>query len=125
MVNKFNETVMADRLVTERYIASGIRGFRRGRGRTPPPPENHKAIGFLAILARIRWKITKPPGHHSMLGHHRLASEMSFRWWADEGPLLVLFGSSHSSLYKLKKAKKKKTQKNKQKKPTLSEMDHL
>ena len=30
-----------------------------------------------------------------MLGHHRHASEMGFRWQADDGPLLVVFGSPH------------------------------
>ena len=29
-----------------------------------------------------------------MLGHHRQASEAPFRWRANDGPLIVVFGSS-------------------------------
>ena len=41
------------------------------------------------------WKITLPalPNQHSMLSDHRPTSE-TFRWWTDDGPLLLLFGSS-------------------------------
>ena len=53
-----------------------MRESRGGIGvRNPPPPlENHKALGFLAKLVRIPWKITKQPGQHLMVGHHRPAS---------------------------------------------------
>ena len=47
---------------------------------TPPPLKNYKAIGFLAILVQIYWKITKLPSHHSMLGQHQHASETPFKW---------------------------------------------
>ena len=50
------------------------------------------------------------PSQHSMLGHHRQASETPFQWrfagGADNGPLLVEFGSSP---HQLKKKQKKKT----------------
>ena len=72
-------------------------GIQRGGGTggpDPPPLKNHKNIGFLGP-----WKITKLPSQHSMLGHHRPASEtpMAFHWRADDGLLLVLFGSSFPS----------------------------
>ena len=50
------------------------------------PLKYHKIFGFLGILVRIPYKITKLPSQHSMLGHHRHASET---------PLLVVFGSTH------------------------------
>ena len=31
-----------------------------------------------------------------MLGHHRHASEMAFRWRADDGPLIVVLDSFYS-----------------------------
>ena len=46
----------------------------------PPPPINHKAIGFLCNTGSEPWKITKLPNQHSILGHHRLASETPFKW---------------------------------------------
>ena len=63
----------------------GVGGVRN------PPLENHKNIGFLSN--------TKLPSQHSiMLGHQRHASETSFKWRiaggsADDGPLIVVFGS--------------------------------
>ena len=60
--------------------------------------ENHKNIGFLSNtgpdLLKIH-KVTKPTfnvGPSS--ARHRNAIKMAFRWRADDGPLLVLFGSS-------------------------------
>ena len=56
----------------------------------PGPWKITKLYGFLAILVRIPWKIiTKLPSEHSMLGHHRPASEtpigvsLAGRWWPD------------------------------------------
>ena len=61
-----------------------------------PPLKNHN----LAILVRIPWKSTKLPSQHSMLGQHRLASEMSL---TDDGPLTVVFGSFLPSSIKKKR----------------------
>ena len=50
-------------------------------------------------------KFSKQPSQHSALGHRRHASETplkAFHWRADDGPLLVIFGSSP-----LKKKKKR------------------
>ena len=65
-------------------------GGDRGPG---PPLENYKNIGFLSIIDRNPLKITKLPIQHSMLGHHRHASETPFPWQAVADPLLVVFGS--------------------------------
>ena len=60
------------------------------------PPENHKNIGFLSNTDPDPLKITKLPSQHSMLAiigtpakHHL----MVFRWWADDGPFIVVFAS--------------------------------
>ena len=42
-------------------------------------------------------KFSEQPSQHSTLGHHRHASKTplkAFRWRADDGPLLVIFGYS-------------------------------
>ena len=49
------------------------------RGSGPPPLKNHKNIGFLAIQVLLLRKVTKLPSQHSMLGHHRPASETLFK----------------------------------------------
>ena len=89
------------------------------------PLKNHKAIGFLAILVQTPCKITKVQSQHSMLGHHRPASEtplkwrfaggpmmsrfsMAFRWRADVGPLLGGIWIPSPSLFKITTAKKTK-----------------
>ena len=79
-----------------------MRGSRRGGGgvRGADPPESLKNIGFHSNIGPDPLKITKLPNHHSMLSHHRHASEtpkMAFRWRADDGPLIVVFGSSFLS----------------------------
>ena len=63
------------------------------------PLKNHKLLkiwGFLAILARIPcYKATKPAfnvGPSSI--QQRTAITMAFRWRADDGPFIVIFGSS-------------------------------
>ena len=63
----------------------------RGSG----PQKSHKIniIGFLAMLVRIPLKITKLPSQHSMLGHHRHASEMPFKWHFAGGPKIMVYGS--------------------------------
>ena len=54
----------------------------RGSG---PPLNNHKIQGFFAILV---W-ITKLTSQHLVLGHHRPASEMPFKWRFAGGPLMA------------------------------------
>ena len=60
--------------------------------------KNRNAIGFLSNTGPDPLKITKLPSQHSMLGHHRPASETSFEWRFAGAPLmarfLVVFGSS-------------------------------
>ena len=70
-------------------------GSRGGTGGPdPPPPEKSQKYSFIAILGRIRWKSTRLPSQHSMLGHHRHASETRH---------IVVFGSSLLSLTKKKR----------------------
>ena len=60
-------------------IASGharIQGV--GEQGSGPPLKNHKNIEFLGNAGPDPLKITKLPSQHSMLGHHRHASETPF-----------------------------------------------
>ena len=70
-----------------------------GAGGLGPPLKNHKNIGSPSNTGPDPFKITKLPSQHSMFGHHRHAEQnailMAFRWWADDGPILVVFGSTH------------------------------
>ena len=52
-------------------------GVDRGSG-TPPPLKNHQNIGFLSNTGLDPLKIKKLPSQHSMLSHHRHASETPF-----------------------------------------------
>ena len=72
-------------VVRKKFSKGLLRHARIQRGvqevRTPPPlppPENHKNIGFLRNTGPDPLKITKLPSQHSMLGHHRHASETPF-----------------------------------------------
>ena len=71
---------------------------QRGRLGVRTPLENHNAIRFLSNTGpdplENHHKATNPP---FMLEHY-----MAFRWWADDGPLLVVFGSSIPSSTKKK-----------------------
>ena len=55
------------------------------------PLKNHKKnrVPFFEILVQIRWKITKLPSQHSMLGHHRLPGELKWRFTGR--PMMALF----------------------------------
>ena len=53
------------------------------------PLENHKNIGFLSNTGLEPLKITKLPSQHSMLGHHRHASEMPFKYRFAGGPMMA------------------------------------
>ena len=61
-----------------------------GGGRwSAPPLENYKNIGFLSITGPDPLKITQLPIQHSMLGHHRPASETPWKWRFADGPLMA------------------------------------
>ena len=64
----------------------------------PPPMENLKNIGFLSNTSPNslkNYKATKPAFHVGpSSAHQRNAIKMAFRWRANDGPLLVLIGSS-------------------------------
>ena len=67
-------------------VRSHARIQRGGRGSVP-----------LSNTRSNPLKFSEHPSQHSTLGHHRHASEtplQGFRWRADDGPLLVIFGSS-------------------------------
>ena len=66
----------------------------RSRGGTPPL-KNHKNIGVLCNSGPDPLKFTKLLSQHSMLDHHRPASEtMAFHWRADDGLFIAVFVSS-------------------------------
>ena len=75
------------------------------------PPKIHKNIGFLNNIGlQDPLKITKLPSQHSMFTgpsstHQRNAIKMAFRWRANDGPLIVVFGSSLSSRTENKRKK--------------------
>ena len=58
----------------------------RGSG---PHLENYKNIGFLSNTGPGPLKITKLQIQHSLLGHHRPASETPFKWRFADGPLMA------------------------------------
>ena len=61
---------MASTMATyESLIMCDPEGGGGGAG-GPDPPENHKSIGFLAVLVRIPCINTKLTSQHSVLGHH-------------------------------------------------------
>ena len=68
-------------------------GGSRGGGGSGSGPhlKNHKNIGFLSNTGPGPLKITKLPGQHSMLGHHRHASDTPFKWRFPGGPMMVRF----------------------------------
>ena len=81
-----------------------MRGSRGGQGvRTPPPPKKYKNKGN---TGPDPWKITKLPSQNlwAIIGPPAKRHLMAFRWWADDGLLLVLVGSS----VPIKKKKKEK-----------------
>ena len=68
-------------------------------GPHPPLSNNHKNIGFLSNTGSDHMKnhkATKPAFNVGpSLARQRNAIEMVFRWRADDGPILVVFGSTH------------------------------
>ena len=80
----------------------GSRGGCMGSGPTPPPHththlENHKNMGVLAIVVLIHEKSQSYQASiqcWANIGMPANVSEMAFCWQADDGPLIVAFGSS-------------------------------
>ena len=73
---------------------------------TPSPDKSQKYRVILQYWSGSPEKNTKHPSQHSMLGHHRPASEanlIAFRWRVDGGPFIAVFGSSMPSSTKTEK----------------------
>ena len=66
----------------------------------PPPPKNHKNIWFLSETGSDPLKITNLSSQHSMLGHHRHASETPFICRFAGGPVVVFRSPLPSSTKK-------------------------
>ena len=70
-------------------------GGDRGSG---PPLKNHKNIGFLCntgLDPLKNHKAAKPAFYDGpTLAHKGNTIKMAFRWRADDGPFIVVFGSS-------------------------------
>ena len=78
------------------FSCSDPEGGDRGSG---PPLKNHKNIGFLSntgLDPLKNYKATKPAFNVvPSLACQRNAIEMAFRWRADDGPILMVFESTH------------------------------
>ena len=82
VVNRMYKRKRPKPLVSGLHVSACADPEGGGQGvRTPPPPplENYKNIGFLRNTSPDPLKITKIPIQHSMLGHHRPASETPFK----------------------------------------------
>ena len=64
--------------VCDNALSGPMRGSRGGTG-GPDPLKNHKNIEFLSNTGPDPLKFLKLPSQHSMLGHHRHASETPFK----------------------------------------------
>ena len=64
------------------YIVRSYARIQRGgdRGSGPPPLKNHKNIEFLSNIGPDLLEFSKLPSQHSTLGHHRHASQTSFKY---------------------------------------------
>ena len=89
-----------------RHLSKGKNSHRFTRAKEPIHEmsilirRGSRAIGFLRNTRPVPSKIKKLPGQHSLLGHHRPASDtpfewrfaggstmsLAFRWRADDGP---------------------------------------
>ena len=78
-------------------------GSRGGTGGPDPPLKNHKNIGFLSNTGPDLLKNHKATKPAFNVWPSSARQRMAFRWRADDGPLLVVFGSPH-----LKKQQQKK-----------------
>ena len=64
-------------------------GVGGGAGGPDPSLKNHKNIGYLSNTGPDTLTITKLSSQNSMLGHHRHASEMPFKWCFTGGPMMA------------------------------------
>ena len=86
-----------------------VGGSRRGTGgpTTPPPLKNHKNIGFLSNTGPDPLKNHKDTKLAFNVGqssaHQRNAIQIAFCWRADDGPFIMIFGSSIPSSTKTNK----------------------
>ena len=117
VLNQFTNFSLEQRVLCKIYIDVGVIkhmcGSRGGQGARTSPLENYKNIGFLSNIGSDPLKITKLPIQHSMLGHHRHASETpSFVWGAVDDPLIVVLDpfSPHQAKTKQNKRKQKKVE---------------
>ena len=69
-------------------------GSRWGTGGLDPPLKNHKNIGFISNTDPDPHKNHKAFNVGPSSARQQNAILMAFRWWADDGPLIVVFGSS-------------------------------
>ena len=109
------QTSMHSHTGLRRHLMGGSRG--RGRGSGPPPPlKKYRNIGFPSNIDPDPLKIHKATktafNVESSWARQRNAISMAFHWWADDGPFIVIFGSSITSSTKkiIKKNKKKRYQ---------------
>ena len=76
------------------------------RGSDPHPPEKSQTIGVLSNSGPDPLKNHKATEPAFNVGpssaRQRNAIQMAFRWRADDGPLIVVFGSSHPTTHQLK-----------------------
>ena len=68
--------------------------------------KNHKNSGFLCNTGPDPLQITKLQSQHSMLGHHRPASETPFKWRFTGGPMMVIYSAILDPLSPLQLKKK-------------------
>ena len=70
-----------------------MRGSRRWTGGPIPPSPSEKSqiIGFLSNTGPDSLKITKLLSQHSILGHHRPASETPYKWRFVGGTMMARF----------------------------------
>ena len=72
----------------ENPLPKHVRIQRGGQG-SEPHVKNHKYIGLFSNTGLDPLKIIKLPCKHSMLGHHRHASETPFKWRFAGGPIMA------------------------------------
>ena len=82
-----HRTELLSRRHTSYELMCGFRGG--GAGGIDPSLKNHKNIGSLSNTGPDPLKITILCSQHSMLGHHRHASETLFKWRFAGGPMMA------------------------------------
>ena len=85
-----------------------MRGSRGGGQGVLPSPPPGKVIGFHSNTGPDPLKITKLPSQHSMLGHHRRASESPLKWPFGGGSIMARLKWYLDPPYQTKKQTNKK-----------------